>query len=274
MLHAISDWNSAYANTANIAGGDRWPDAWVEPARAFREQLSASRRALLGLRYGEGERHAYDLFMPEGTPQGLVVFVHGGYWLASDHSFWSHFAAGPLAHGYAVAMPSYLLCPQVRLAEITQEIGKAVEAAAARIGGPLRLIGHSAGGHLATRMITRTSPLPADVRDRIAHVVSLSGLHDLRPLMKTDMNATLGIDDDEALRESPALLQPMAGARLTTWVGGAERAEFRRQSALLSNIWLGLGAQTCHVEEPDRHHFSVLDGLADAHHPLTQTLMA
>jgi hypothetical protein len=77
----------------------------------------------------------------------------------------------------------------------------------------------------------------------------------------------------EALGESPALLEPREGIRLTCWVGGAERAEFLRQNALLANIWTGLGARTAAVAEPDRHHFNVIDGLADPDHPLSRTLL-
>ena len=109
---------------------------------------------------------------------------------------------------------------------------------------------------------------------RIRNVVSISGLHDLRPLMKTAMNKTLRIDEAEALTESPALLRPMENARITCWVGGGERGEFLRQSALLANIWTGLGATTAMIAEPDRHHFSIIDGLADANHALTRTLLS
>ena len=96
---------------------------------------------------------------PEGRPKGLVVFVHGGFWKALDKSFWSHLARGSVESGYAVAMPSYTLCPTVRISEITREIAAAVERAAAMVEGPLFLTGHSAGGHLVTRMISATSPL-------------------------------------------------------------------------------------------------------------------
>ena len=65
----------------------------------------------------------------------------------------------------------------------------------------------------------------------------------------------------------------MDGARLTCWVGGAERSEFVRQNALLASIWTGLGAATATVVEPDRHHFNILDGLMDARHPLTLALV-
>lgn len=271
--YRIEDFTDAYTNGAHIAGGDRWPAAWVEPAKAFRLALSAKGRANLGLVYGEGERRRFDLFLPEGKAKGLVVFVHGGYWMAFDNSYWSHFASGSVARGYAVAVPSYTLCPQGRIAGITAEIGAAITAAAAEIEGPILLTGHSAGGHLVSRMICETSPLTPEVRARIRHVVSISGVHDLRPLMRTAMNATLAIDAAEAQAESPALLRPMEDARITCWVGGAERAEFRRQTALLANIWTGLGATTAAIEEPDRHHFNVIDGLTDPAHPLTRTLL-
>lgn len=271
--HRIDDWDDAYANGANIPQGDRWPDTWVGPAKAFRERLSARDRARLDLAYGERPRNRLDLFLPEGAPKGLVVFVHGGFWLRLDKSFWSHLAAGALAHGHAVAMPSYTLCPDILVSGIVAEIGHAVEAAAAEVAGPIRLTGHSAGGHLVTRMICADSPLSGETRARVANTVSISGVHDLRPLLNTQMNKGLRLDSEQARAESPALKEPLPGARLACWVGAAERSEFVRQNALLANVWTGLGATTLVVEEPDRHHFNVIDGLADPAHGLTQTLL-
>ncbi|MGE6783814.1 alpha/beta hydrolase [Ensifer adhaerens] len=274
LEHRVSDWNDAYANGANIARGDRWPQAWVGPSETFRNALSASGLAKLDVAYGERPRNRMDLFFPNGTPKGLVVFVHGGFWLQLDKSFWSHLAAGAIDHGYAVAMPSYTLCPEIRIGGIVEEVAAAIGEASKLVEGPLMLTGHSAGGHLVSRMITATAPLSPDVRARIRNVVSISGVHDLRPLMSTAMNEKLAIDEAEALSQSPALLRPMPNARVTCWVGGGERAEFLRQSALLANIWTGLGATTATVVEPDKHHFNVIDGLADAGHPLMRTLIA
>jgi acetyl esterase/lipase len=273
LLRKITNWDDAYTNGANIARGDRWPSAWVVPARDFRDRLSGIGRAQLGISYGAKSRNQIDLFLPEGSPKGLVVFVHGGYWMALDNSYWSHLAAGSIAHGYAVAMPSYRLCPDVRIGDIVDEIGAAIARAAAQVEGPIMLTGHSAGGHLVSRMVCATTPLPPSVAARIRNVVSISGLHDLRPLMNTGMNETLHIDAAEALSHSPALLGPMSGARIICWAGGGERAEFLRQNALLANIWTGLGAATSAVVEPDRHHFNVIDGLADPDHPLTRVLL-
>ena len=274
IFQSISDWDDAYANAPNIPGGDRWPQAWVAPAQAYRDDLLSKARATLDIAYGDEARNRFDLLRPEGTPRGLVVFVHGGFWMRLDKSYWSHLARGAVERGYAVAMPSYTLCPAVRIADITRGVAASIARAAAMIEGPVLLTGHSAGGHLVTRMISATSPLPAAIRARIRNTVSISGLHDLRPLLNTAMNADLRIDAAEAQSESPALLQPAPGARLTCWVGGAERPEFLRQNALLANIWIGLGAQTCRIEEPGRHHFNVIDGLADPEHPLVQTLLS
>ena len=273
MFHRIEDWDDAYANGVNIARGDNWPGAWAEQAGPFRERLAGEGSARLGLSYGDAPRNRFDLFLPQAAPKGLVIFIHGGFWMRLDQTFLSHLAAGPLAHGHAVAMPTYTLCPAIRVSGIVAEVARAVEAAAAMVEGPVRLAGHSAGGHLAARMVCADSPLAGAVRARIANTVSISGLHDLRPLMRTRMNETLNIDAAEAVAQSPALLEPMTGARLVSWVGAAERSEFVRQNALLANIWTGLGATTCRVEEPDRHHFTVVDGLADPAHALTTTLL-
>ena len=272
LMHQISDWDDAYANVPHIPGGQDYPASWTLKARNFRDELARDGRAKTALAYGPGERNRLDLFLPQGKSRGLVVFIHGGYWKAFDNASWSHLARGALEQGYSVAMPSYTLCPDIRIAGITAEIGVAIAFAASRIEGPIRLTGHSAGGHLASRMICKNTPLDGEVIARIERVVSISGVHDLRPLMQTEMNDILKIDRREALTESPALLEPVAGTQLVCWVGGGERQEFLRQNALLANIWNGLGAATASVEEPDRHHFNVIDGLQDPAHPLTCTV--
>ncbi|MGJ4859304.1 alpha/beta hydrolase [Labrys sp. KB_33_2] len=274
MQYRVVDWTWAYDNAANIPKSEAWPNAWVEPARVARDALVADDRARLELTYGSDLRQRLDLFYPKGSPAGLVVFVHGGFWMALDKSFWSHLAGGPLAHGYAVAIPSYPLAPNVRISDITRFIGQAIGAAASIVPGPIRLVGHSAGGQLVTRMISQTTPLPDELHGRIAGTLSVSGLHDLRPLMNIARNATLKIDMTEAKSESPALLEPLPGSRLICWAGARETSEFLRQNALLGNIWRGLGVETDVVEEPDRHHFNILDGLADPDHAMTRALFS
>src|SRR5262245_15507354 len=101
MIHRrVVDWEDAYANGTNIARGETFAPAWAEKAGAFREAMSAAGKARLDLAYGDRPRHRLDLFLPDHSPKGLVVYVHGGYWVRFDKSSWSHLASGPLAHGY------------------------------------------------------------------------------------------------------------------------------------------------------------------------------
>ena len=266
----ITDWDDAYANGAYIAGAQDFPPRWAEWAQQMRAALARAGRADLDLAYGPAPRQRLDLFRPEGEARGLFLFVHGGYWKSFDKSTWSHLAAGALARDWAVAMPSYTLAPQARVSQITLEISDALAFAAGRVGGPIHLAGHSAGGHLVTRQACIDTKLTAAIRSRLARVVSISGLHDLRPLLRTGMNETLRLDETEARAESPALTAPIAGAQFVAWVGGAERPEFIRQCDLLANIWTGLGADIRAVHVPGRHHFDVIDALIDPDSDLTQ----
>jgi len=201
------------------------------------------------------------------------VIWHGGYWKSLSGQDFSHLAKGPVGRGWAVAVPTYRLAPEVRIHEITEDAAAALARAAELVTGPIRLAGHSAGGHLATRMACKDVPLDQGVAARLSHVLTISGLHDLRPLLATDKNAELRLDEAEAAAESPALLAPRPGTRLTAWVGGDERPEFLRQNALIANIWRGLGAATGDVTEPGKHHFDVIESLAEPGGALTAALL-
>ena len=269
---AIHDWDDAYENGKNIADGDQYPSRWQEISARFRHTHAAE----LDIAYGSSVREKYDLFLPADTerpqPKGLFVFVHGGYWQRTDKSFWSFLAKGPLQAGWAVAMPSYVLCPDACIAEIQTMTINAVHAVADRVDGPLILAGHSAGGHLVQSMMCEDSELSQKVAQRLVHVLSISGIADLRPLLNTQLNEALRLDSASAVKCSPVFRKPMTHVPLTAWVGAAERAEFIRQNALIANIWRGLGATTRVVEEPDRHHFNVIDGLRNKDSPMLRAL--
>jgi len=270
----IDDWDDAYANAKYIPDGASYPDRWTADAAAFRAEMIAGGRLDADIEYGPGPRNRLDMFLPDGPAKGLAVFVHGGFWQAFDKSTWSHFARGAVENGWAAALPSYTLAPTARLTAMTQEIGAAVETLAARVEGPIRLAGHSAGGHLVTRMMCSDSPLSPDTRARLSHVLSISGLHDLRPLtLAPKMNGVLKIDAAEARAESAALCDPLPTIALTAWVGAAERPEFIRQSELLANVWAGCAVETRLVIEPDLHHFNIVAGLADRDSPITRAFV-
>ncbi|WP_089994868.1 alpha/beta hydrolase [Cognatiyoonia koreensis] len=263
------DWDDAFANMAHIPDSDGLPEQWMADAAAFRD----SGVRIQEHRYGDAPRALLDVVMPGGQPKGLAVFVHGGYWIATDKATWTHYAAGARALGWAVCLPQYTLAPESRISAITQQIGKAIEYASEIIDGPICLAGHSAGGHLASRMVCEDTPLSIHTMERVTHCLSISGLHDLRPLTKTRMNAQLQLSDDEATQESTALASPHPHARLTAWVGRDERPEFIRQAQALQASWKSHRAQVNLVIEDGKHHFSILDGLEKADSPITRAFV-
>jgi arylformamidase len=249
----------AYSNADFIPGGAEYPARWQAKAAAFRASIGA--KARLDVPYGAGGRQQFDLFLPDQTPRGLMMFVHGGYWLAFDRKLWSHLAAGALARGWACVMPSYTLAPEARIADITLEIQTALTAAAEWVAGPITVTGHSAGGHLAARMVN--AGMGGAAAARVTTCVPISPVADLAPLMDTTMNDRLRLTAAECAAESPAHLPLRTGINAHVWVGASERPAFLWQARTLSENW------NCPwTPSPNRHHFDVIDALQDAATPL------
>lgn len=237
--------DDAYENRAHIPGGGSWLQRWPDAAAAFR---AGHQDAALDQTYGDGTRQCFDLFCPKGglaTAKGMLGIVHGGYWMALSKDDFPHLAAGPLTHGWAAAMIGYTLAPDARIAKIIAEIATAIDTIAALGGGPLRLAGHSAGGHLVTRMMCADVALSEQAVSRLDRVVSVSGLHDPRPLQRLAKNEVWNMDDVEAAAESPALCTPRPGIELVCVAGAAERPELIRQNAIAQSA----GLSTDHFAE-------------------------
>ena len=247
--------DEAYDNLGAVEGSDEFPDRWARDAQAFRDSLGA--RAQTGVKYGPSPRQTFDFFMPTGVSRGTMVFVHGGYWRRFDAGYFSHLASGAVAKGWAVAMPSYDLCPDVSIAEISVQTAAALTKIADRTQGPIALCGHSAGGHLVARVMDPLL-LSSEVRSRIGQIVSISPVSDLTPLMQITMNEILQIDEGIAQSESPINMSPPHGIDVTVWVGGDELPAFLAQAEGLSRAW---GAKQVVVD--GKHHFDVIDALAD-----------
>lgn len=259
----MQDWTDpdrAYSNGAFIAGSEAYPTRWASRSAAFREQLGD--RARLGIAYGPAPRNAFDLFLPQSRPRGLLVFIHGGYWMSFSRDSWSYLAEGAVTRGWACCLPSYTLAPDATIPAMTREIAAAVSAAAAMVPGPLVVTGHSAGGHLAARMACADGP------PGVSRVVPISPLAELEPLMQTKMQETLRLTLADCAAESPARLVRRPETEAHVWVGGQERPSFLWQARVLSEAW------SCPwTASPGRQHFDVIDELAEAVSPLTETCL-
>ncbi len=250
------DWDDRFANGAYIENAADYPARWAAEAAAFRAAVTCE----LDVSYGPTARQVMDIFHRDRPSKGIVVFVHGGYWRMFDKNAWSHLAAGAVARGWTVVMPSYDLCPDVRIGAITDQITAAVRFAADRLTGPIRLTGHSAGGQIVAQLAGM------DWGDRLEHVLPISPVTDLLPLMQTQMQDDFQLTEAEAIAQSP-INAPAPDVPVTVWVGADERPVFIEQAQALGKAW---GCPVTFV--PDQHHFNVIDGLADADSPITKQL--
>ena len=269
-----ADPDDAYENRKYIPAADEHMARWQQQSAAFRSNAT---HAVFDQAYGPAPRERYDLFWPDGGPRtekGLLVIVHGGYWLAFSKDDFTHLARGAVEQGWAVAMISYTLAPEARIAEITDEMVSAVNTLAGIASGPMRLAGHSAGGHLVSRMMCMDTALSAAALARLDRIVSISGLHDLRALLPLEKNASWQLDAHEAAAESAICHQPRTGIELVCVAGGDERPEFIRQNGILPLVWQGLGAR-CHTQLLAKEdHFSIIAQMTDPDSQLSRLIDA
>ena len=252
------DYEVEYNNRARVPENPALMAGWARDAAAYRG-LHKPR----AISYGSGARNSIDFFAGDG--QGpIVVFIHGGYWQALDGSSSSHCARGLNAHGIDVAVPSYDLCPQVSVDAIIDEMRAAMRELA-RLGRPLVVSGHSAGGHLAACMLaTEWASIDASLpRQLVTAVYSISGLFDLVPLVGTTVNKALQLDPASARAASPLFWPPPGHGSLDAMVGGDESAEYHRQSRVMAERWGAAGLPTRYGTIPGANHFTAIAPLAD-----------
>jgi arylformamidase len=273
MAMAAIDYETEYDNRARVPEHPQIFAGWAKDADAYRARVAASRQGRMS--YGPTPREIIDLFdaRPD-TP--LAVFIHGGWWRNFEPALFSHLAGGLNAHGIGVALPGYNLCPQVSIADIIEEMRRALLTLWHRYGKRMLVLGHSAGGHLtaalmATDWPARDAAAPADL---VPAGYAISGVFDLVPLVRIAMNQDFRLDDDRARSISPVLWPAPRGGILDAVVGALESNEFLRQSRIIADTWGTAGVATRYEEIAGANHFTVLDPLTDPDSAMVARLLA
>jgi len=267
-----------YNNRLAVPDHPRWFAEWTTRSRRAIDALQPK----LDLRYGPRPQETLDLFLPRGDPRGTFVFIHGGYWRSLDKIDHAFVAPPLVAQGYAVALLNYDLCPHVSIAAILEEcqraiiwlVGEGVAHGAA--ASPLVISGHSAGGHLTAMLFATDWTRYGFTRTPFDGGLSISGVHDLTPLLHFSYNVDLKLEAESAKRLSPVFLSPYTKAPLAIAVGADETSEFLRQADILFDAWPdnrppGMAAP---LVVPNTHHFNVVLELADPSSTLTQAVLA
>jgi arylformamidase len=106
----------------------------------------------------------------------------------------------------------------------------------------------------------------------VAGGLAISGLFDLEPIRLCYLNEKLGLDTEEARRNSPLHNLPARAAKLIIAYGAGELPELKRQSREFGAAWSARGLPGEMIEVTDCHHYAVLEQLAQPDGTLAKAL--
>lgn len=225
--------------------------------------------------YGDDPSQYGELFLPEGTPRGVVVVIHGGFWLSQyDASLGAPLAADLAARGWAAWNLEYRRVGGGRgggggTPETFDDVAAGIDLLADLDldTSTVVTLGHSAGGHLATWAAGRGSHGWAD-EVPVTHVISQAGVLDLRAADAAGLGngavaGLLGHAPTEAdARFDPAQQLPLA---VPVWcVHGADDANVPISQSVDYVEQATAAGAVAELVEVEGDHFVVIDPASEA----------
>lgn len=264
--------NLQYNNRAQVPEHPLIIKMWEDESRRI-EQLI---KGIKDISYGEAPREKLDIYPSAFPLSKTLVFIHGGYWRNLDKSYFQFIAKAFREYNLTIVIITYPLAPESSIGQIVYSCRKATQWVFDNITqyngdpGQVYLVGHSAGGHLASMMMTGNK----DVRSfPLKGVLSMSGLFNLTPIRLSEINQTLQMDSKIADENSPVLLAPNIDCPLVLTVGGTETAEYKAQSEELYSHWKDYLPVKL-IELEGLNHFSIVGDVLDKTSVLHKEIIA
>ena len=228
--------------------------------------------------YGLLPREKLDIYPSVNPSSKTLVFIHGGYWQRFEKRDFQFIAKAFQGYGLTTVLLEYPLAPEFSIdqmvASCRQALDWLVHNISAYHGDPsqIYLSGHSAGAHLAAMLLT-TDWKPFNLKtDLIKGVCLISGIFNLLPIQLSDINNTLHLSKEEALRNSPVQYLPATDCPVSIIVGGDETPEFLDQSRELYSCWKENRPAEI-IESEGLNHYSILESILDPESQLHQAML-
>jgi len=236
-------------------------DRFVKLSDETRAQLKPK----IDVRFGDGPKETMDVFLSPDTGAPVHIFFHGGYWRSQDKKDYAFVARDLAAAGFTVICANYDLCPDVTVADITQQAVRCVKYVYQHVGefngdqDRISISGHSAGGQIVARLASCDWEDILGDPNPFCAVVPISGVFDLEPVRHTTMNDDIRLDEASAADNSPMLDAVPLDVKMMAIVGGNESPEFVRQSDAYAAYCRRSGLTVPVYKAWGANHFTVLE---------------
>jgi acetyl esterase/lipase len=250
------------AQQVRALGNDFNPDVNAATRDIYRSHIdmSPAGEEQRDVAYGEHERHRLDVYLPNGRPRGVVVYVHGGGFIGGDKNsdgvFYVNIGRWLARHGWTAVIPNYRLAPAATWPDGTRDIAAVMRWVRHRapelapLGSPVAVWGQSAGAsHVASWLYdahARGEDEPVDV----SAVMLMSGLYELQAPLAGGTKLYFGDDASQYARRAP--IAHAAALDVPLWLSVAELdpADIAQHTwALARTVTLAQG------RSPDFHYF-------------------
>jgi arylformamidase len=233
--------------------------------------------------YGPTADETVEILPTTKTEAPVVLFVHGGRWMAQPENAFIQFAEtmiGAGAHFAAARFATLEPKPgKIRMTDMIDQLRRCVVwlyRNAASFGGDpeqIHLIGHSSGGHLASVLLTTDWTrfgVPAAV---FKSGTCVSGMYDLRPVLLSSRGDYVKLNAEEEDEFSAMRHLDRVHCPILIAYGDKESPEFQRHGKSFAPALRQAGHEASLFVIPGCNHFEGVASLTDPQSPFAQVVL-
>lgn len=211
--------------------------------------------------FGARPDQRLDLYRPRGlTGLPALVFFHGGGWRSGTKRRYAKLGRRLAGLGLLVAVPTYRLFPEVTYPDFLMDCAAATtwltrNAGRYGGGGPLFLMGHSAGAYNAVMLGLDRRWLGANGTAAIAGVIGLAGPYDFLPITRPNI---MPVFPDATPDTQPVFHARNDAPPLLLLTGKGDRTVKPRNTMALSEAMRASGGRVTTIFYPYLGHVGIL----------------